>query len=113
MTSNSELIEKCLFLPGHVCRLRLLAFYISVEYHRSAGCFGSVRVYSRGLPVGLHLVGRRYADATVLRAAAAFEEARPWNEKRPSLWAVGRRGRRIRCPGRLFSHWLHRPWELL
>ncbi len=30
-----------------------------------------------GLPVGLHIVGRRYADATVLRAARAFESARP------------------------------------
>jgi aspartyl-tRNA(Asn)/glutamyl-tRNA(Gln) amidotransferase subunit A len=38
-----------------------------------------------GLPVGLQIVGRRYADATVLRAAAAFEEARPWSEKRPPL----------------------------
>jgi aspartyl-tRNA(Asn)/glutamyl-tRNA(Gln) amidotransferase subunit A len=38
-----------------------------------------------GLPVGLQIVGRRFADATVLKAAAAFEEVRPWNEKRPSL----------------------------
>jgi Asp-tRNA(Asn)/Glu-tRNA(Gln) amidotransferase A subunit family amidase len=38
-----------------------------------------------GMPVGLQIVGRRYADATVLRTAAAFEEARPWKEKRPSL----------------------------
>src|SRR5262249_7196081 len=38
-----------------------------------------------GLPVGLQIVGRRYADATVLKAAAAFEQARPWNEKRPSV----------------------------
>ena len=38
-----------------------------------------------GLPVGLQIVGRRFADAAVLRAAAAFEEARPWNNKRPSL----------------------------
>jgi aspartyl-tRNA(Asn)/glutamyl-tRNA(Gln) amidotransferase subunit A len=38
-----------------------------------------------GLPVGLQIVGRRFADATVLRAAAAFEEVRPWNEKRPSM----------------------------
>src|SRR5437868_3436826 len=30
-----------------------------------------------GLPVGLHLVGPRYADALVLRAARAFEMARP------------------------------------
>jgi aspartyl-tRNA(Asn)/glutamyl-tRNA(Gln) amidotransferase subunit A len=36
-----------------------------------------------GLPVGLQIVGRRFADATVLKAAAAFEEVRSWNEKRP------------------------------
>jgi len=30
-----------------------------------------------GLPVGLHLVGPRYGDALVLRAARAFESARP------------------------------------
>jgi aspartyl-tRNA(Asn)/glutamyl-tRNA(Gln) amidotransferase subunit A len=29
------------------------------------------------LPVGLHLVGPRYGDALVLRAARAFETARP------------------------------------
>lgn len=33
---------------------------------------------SSGMPVGLQIVGRRWADAQVLRAAAAFEEARPW-----------------------------------
>ena len=38
-----------------------------------------------GLPVGLQIVGRRFADATVLRAAAAFEQSRPWNNKRPPL----------------------------
>jgi aspartyl-tRNA(Asn)/glutamyl-tRNA(Gln) amidotransferase subunit A len=30
-----------------------------------------------GLPVGLHIVGRKYDDALVLRAARAFESARP------------------------------------
>jgi aspartyl-tRNA(Asn)/glutamyl-tRNA(Gln) amidotransferase subunit A len=30
-----------------------------------------------GLPVGLHIVGPRYADALVLRASRAFESARP------------------------------------
>jgi len=34
-------------------------------------------VTKAGLPVGLHLVGPRYADALVLRAARAFESARP------------------------------------
>jgi aspartyl-tRNA(Asn)/glutamyl-tRNA(Gln) amidotransferase subunit A len=38
-----------------------------------------------GLPVGLQIIGRRFADATVLRAAAAFEEVRPWNDKRPLI----------------------------
>jgi aspartyl-tRNA(Asn)/glutamyl-tRNA(Gln) amidotransferase subunit A len=34
-------------------------------------------VTKSGLPVGLHIVGPRYADALVLRAARAFETARP------------------------------------
>jgi aspartyl-tRNA(Asn)/glutamyl-tRNA(Gln) amidotransferase subunit A len=38
-----------------------------------------------GLPVGLQIVGRRFADLTVLQASAAFEEARPWAAKHPSL----------------------------
>jgi amidase/aspartyl-tRNA(Asn)/glutamyl-tRNA(Gln) amidotransferase subunit A len=32
----------------------------------------------QGLPVGLQLVGRRFADDTVLAASAAFERVRPW-----------------------------------
>ena len=31
-----------------------------------------------GLPVGLQIVGALYDDALVLRAARAFERARPW-----------------------------------
>ena len=31
----------------------------------------------KGLPVGLHIVGPRYADALVLRAARAFESVHP------------------------------------
>jgi aspartyl-tRNA(Asn)/glutamyl-tRNA(Gln) amidotransferase subunit A len=38
-----------------------------------------------GLPVGLQIVGRRFADLTVLQAAAAFEAARPWVGRRPPL----------------------------
>lgn len=40
---------------------------------------------SDGLPIGLHVVGRRYDEVTVLRASAAFEEAQPWADKRPPL----------------------------
>jgi len=38
-----------------------------------------------GLPVGLQIVGRRLEDLTVLRAAAAFEQVRPWTQHRPEL----------------------------
>jgi aspartyl-tRNA(Asn)/glutamyl-tRNA(Gln) amidotransferase subunit A len=38
-----------------------------------------------GLPVGLQIVGRRLEDLTVLKAAAAFEAARPWAQARPPL----------------------------
>jgi Asp-tRNA(Asn)/Glu-tRNA(Gln) amidotransferase A subunit family amidase len=38
-----------------------------------------------GLPVGLQIIGRRFEDATVLRAAAAFEAVRPWAQHVPSL----------------------------
>lgn len=35
-----------------------------------------------GLPVGLQIVGRRFADLTVLQASAAFEAARPSTHRR-------------------------------
>jgi amidase len=38
-----------------------------------------------GLPVGLQIVGRWRDEAGVLRAAAAFEAAQPWAERRPAL----------------------------
>ena len=38
-----------------------------------------------GLPVGLQIIGRRFDDAMVLRAAAAFEQAAPWADRRPPL----------------------------
>jgi len=37
----------------------------------------------KGLPVGLQIVGRWRDDASVLRAAAAFESAAPWADRRP------------------------------
>lgn len=41
--------------------------------------------FSQGLPVGLQIVGRRFADATVMRAAAAFEALQPWANQRPNI----------------------------
>lgn len=33
-----------------------------------------------GLPVGMQIIGRRYADADVFAASAAFEQLRPWQD---------------------------------
>ncbi|MBI4306502.1 MAG: amidase [Chloroflexi bacterium] len=41
--------------------------------------------FVEGLPVGLHIIGRFKEDGLVLRAAAAFEAARPWSHRRPSI----------------------------
>ena len=38
-----------------------------------------------GLPVGLQIVGRRFAEKAVLRASACFEAARPWADRWPAL----------------------------
>ena len=40
---------------------------------------------SEGLPIGLHIIGKRGDEATVLRASAAFEQARPWEHHRPDI----------------------------
>jgi aspartyl-tRNA(Asn)/glutamyl-tRNA(Gln) amidotransferase subunit A len=40
---------------------------------------------SDGLPVGLQIVGPRFADSRVLAAARAFEAAQPWSHLRPPV----------------------------
>lgn len=40
---------------------------------------------SAGLPIGLQIAGRPFAEAAVLRAAYAYEQATPWHEMHPSL----------------------------
>jgi len=39
----------------------------------------------RGLPVGVQLVGRPAAEATLLRVSAQLEAARPWRDRRPMV----------------------------
>ncbi len=36
-----------------------------------------------GLPIGLQIVGKRFAELTVLQVSKAFEEVAPWQDKRP------------------------------
>jgi aspartyl-tRNA(Asn)/glutamyl-tRNA(Gln) amidotransferase subunit A len=38
-----------------------------------------------GLPVGLQIIGNRFADLLVLQAARAFEQIQPWHHKWPTL----------------------------
>src|SRR5712692_6098075 len=38
-----------------------------------------------GLPLSFQIVGKRFADATVLRVAHAYEQATPWRGRRPAL----------------------------
>jgi aspartyl-tRNA(Asn)/glutamyl-tRNA(Gln) amidotransferase subunit A len=45
---------------------------------------------SAGLPIGIQLVARCGEDALLLRAAAAFERAKPWAARRPILPGVDR-----------------------
>ncbi|MGH7189475.1 MAG: amidase, partial [Acetobacteraceae bacterium] len=53
-----------------------------------------------GLPVGLQIVGRRHEDPLVLRAAALFEQLRPWADRRPKLAAASSSAIVTDAPGR-------------
>ncbi|MCE2405599.1 MAG: amidase [Dehalococcoidia bacterium] len=56
-------------------------FNMTMHAAASAPCGFS----SDGMPIGLQIVGRREEEATVLRASAAFERARPWRERLPPI----------------------------
>ena len=51
----------------------------------SVPCGFSADPASAGMPIGLHVVGPRGAEAKVLQACAAFEQARPWANQRPPV----------------------------
>ena len=38
-----------------------------------------------GMPIGLHIIGPRGSEAKVLQACAAFEQAQPWEGRRPAV----------------------------
>jgi aspartyl-tRNA(Asn)/glutamyl-tRNA(Gln) amidotransferase subunit A len=38
-----------------------------------------------GLPIGLHIISKPLHEPDILRAAAAFEAAQPWGDKRPPI----------------------------
>jgi aspartyl-tRNA(Asn)/glutamyl-tRNA(Gln) amidotransferase subunit A len=40
---------------------------------------------AEGLPIGLQIMGREFDEATVLRAAYAYEQATPWHKRLPPI----------------------------
>ncbi|MEE9278018.1 MAG: amidase family protein, partial [Dehalococcoidia bacterium] len=65
----------------------------SIEFTRIANVTGqpamSVPLYwnVQGLPIGVHFSARFGDEATLFRLAAQLEEARPWVNKRPPIYA--------------------------
>ena len=60
--------------------------YIAYTYIVNAAgyCAASVPIgFYEGMPIGMQIVGRPNEEALVLRAARAFEQARPWAQSRP------------------------------
>jgi amidase len=55
-----------------------LTYFINFTGHPAASIPAGLS--DDGLPVGMQIIGRRYADADVLAASAAFERLRPWQE---------------------------------
>ena len=60
-------------------------FTISANLAGNPGISVPCGFTGEGLPVGLQLMGRHFDEATVLRAAHAYEQSTDWHKKRPSL----------------------------
>ncbi|MEV0596487.1 amidase [Nonomuraea cavernae] len=69
-------------LPDYLSWMRS-AYWISVLHAPAASVPAGFT--PSGLPVGVQIVGRPFADATVLRVAHAFEQATRHGERRPPL----------------------------
>ncbi len=64
-------------------RLDLAAFTLPVNYARVPALTVPGGFSATGLPVGLMIIGRRFDDATVLRAGHAYLQATDWHRRPP------------------------------
>src|SRR6266852_2944977 len=60
----------------------------AVQCHRWPGAC-RMGFTTPGLPLSLQIAGRPFDEATVLRAAYAYEKATPWRKRRPVLDLAG------------------------
>lgn len=69
----------------HVTPSEWLAFVFPINLTGQPAASVPAGFTAEGLPVGLQIVGRHLDDALVLRASAAFEKVRGWNDRLPPL----------------------------
>ena len=68
-----------------VLRLRRFSFNIPAALAATPAISVPCGFTAKGLPVGLQLMGKRFDEETVLRAAHAYEQSTPWHTMRPPL----------------------------
>jgi aspartyl-tRNA(Asn)/glutamyl-tRNA(Gln) amidotransferase subunit A len=69
--------------PVHHAGPALFTIPFNLSFHPAATL--RVGMSSRGLPLGMQIVGHRHRDDLVLQAAFAFEQVRPWHPHWPEL----------------------------
>jgi aspartyl-tRNA(Asn)/glutamyl-tRNA(Gln) amidotransferase subunit A len=70
----------------------LATFTRAVNYVGGCGLSLPAGFSSGGLPIGMQIVGARFADATLVRIGRAFQTATDWHLRRPDLSAWERVG---------------------